>query len=1043
MPSEETGEAQAAGTTQKTSGKAFVLPSKASKAIVIKKPPEPVPTYQSTASEARWTGNASASNNTTQPSNASRNTTQVGPRRAENDLNVTSLDINASLYIPQWLKAINESYSRAVYCKPLSKIDYAHYISRYAGSDLLVPLKDRALIQDHVFEDPEELSTTTYTAHFSFALRYEYGAQSAHLQTLRLYNVPLQVHDASQDLHFLTVPGLREHSPRIDLGDTVRVRPLIKDPNAIQNTIAWHRFGPGHNQIAPAFTGYEYHAQVWGVSRAKEQVLLRIDGCFAAHGGALAVAVNVIFLLQQHQQTSLYRAIESATRSLAAKLASTWTKRMLFPDASYGFVQKTLPKGRFDLQWHDDLLNYEQQKAVANICAAKYGDMPYLISGPPGTGKTKTIVETALQLLKKRSDVVPHLLICAPSDPAADTLALRLSKHLPTSDLFRLNSWSRSFAEVPGSLLPFSYSEDDLFTLPEWRRLMSYKVIVTTCRAADILVQTRCTNEAIMLLANEMLGALLPNINQLQELKVHFTALLLDEAAQATEPEALIPLQVVDPGKSWNASNSYPQVIMAGDQYQLGPRLQERSNEGLAKSLFQRLFELPVYADHPLARNRNSRAKLPYNYPPFTNLIRNYRSNPAILAVPSQLFYNDTLIPECLDPHTAITEWQKLFSMKPWPVRFIVNNSPDIADSVLTNSTGAIFNHAEAHIALTVVQELLALSSASPHPDPILQHEIMLMSPYPSQVSLLRRSFRSANRHAVNIGPLEAFQGLESKVVILCTTRTRAGTLNAPTKYIDEDKRRGLGVIDEPKRFNVAVTRAKVGLVVIGCPEALLASGDRCWETLIAFCARNGCLQREVGSKDGGVVDKLMQQDWPRGRLERGLLLSEKLKSEGSGQGKGKLRQTMIRRKGGLRGAMAEMDEQMWQQGVEMEAVAAAVDAELDNDTLHENSLHEDLRDADDDDDDDEDEDDVDGSANYNNNNNSTSGAPTQLDLDDLDALEDGEDNENGETLSSSPAATSESQSGEEDTDTDTNLNFEGFDRDLKREFEAQECPQQ
>ena len=55
--------------------------------------------------------------------------------------------------------------------------------------------------------------------------------------------------------------------------------------------------------------------------------------------------------------------------------------------------------------------------------------IPYLISGPPGTGKTKTIIETAMQLIKNVSDV-HHILICAPSEPAADTLAHRLMQYM-------------------------------------------------------------------------------------------------------------------------------------------------------------------------------------------------------------------------------------------------------------------------------------------------------------------------------------------------------------------------------------------------------------------------------------------------------------------------------------------------------------------------------------------------------------------------------------------------------------------------------------
>jgi helicase MOV-10 len=84
--------------------------------------------------------------------------------------------------------------------------------------------------------------------------------------------------------------------------------------------------------------------------------------------------------------------------------------------------------------------------------------------------------------------------------------------------------------------------------------------------------------------------------------------------------------------------------------------------------------------------------------------------------------------------------------------------------------------------------------------------------------------------HGINIGPLEAFQGLESRLVILCTTRTR-------NRFIDQDVARGLGVIYEPKRFNVALTRAKQGLIVIGNADVL--DQDENWVAFLAFCKRN------------------------------------------------------------------------------------------------------------------------------------------------------------------------------------------------------------
>lgn len=84
--------------------------------------------------------------------------------------------------------------------------------------------------------------------------------------------------------------------------------------------------------------------------------------------------------------------------------------------------------------------------------------------GPPGTGKTKTVVEMALQALAK--DPTSRLLLCTPSDSASDQLVQRLSKNLGPNELFRLNSPARPFPEVPDSILPFGFVEETIFSLP-------------------------------------------------------------------------------------------------------------------------------------------------------------------------------------------------------------------------------------------------------------------------------------------------------------------------------------------------------------------------------------------------------------------------------------------------------------------------------------------------------------------------------------------------------------------------------------------------
>jgi hypothetical protein len=487
---------------------------------------------------------------------------------------------------------------------------------------------------------------------------------------------------------------------------------------------------------------------------------------------------------------------------------------------------------------------------------------------------------------------------------------------------------------------------------------MSYEIVVTTCRDADMLVQARLTNEALIYQAKTSLSAIAPKLSNsiVSSQLIHWTALLLDEAAQATEPEALIPLSVVDPASSSVAaeaestewSHPVPQFAMAGDQYQLGPRLSLKSASPLSTSLFARLFARPLYSAHPLSRANGSKpltsAMLPILRPMFTNLIRNYRSHPAILTVPSVLFYADTLVAECTTLSEVVRTWpgwqathNYAENVGPgnsacWPVLFINNSGSDALESILAgNGTGAggLFNASEAATALSVVKSLLchvppllAEHAEDGLPEvlsPIQPREIVVMTPFRAQVNYLRTTFREAGLYDVNIGPLEAFQGLESRIVVLCTTRTRLGTNDqGRDRFVREDQAKEFGVIREPKKFNVAITRAKEGLIVIGNKECLVCTGDEAWMEFLAFCERNGKPRQRPRA---GHVQR-------QGRLERALRYAEDLAKKGdevsyvvdgmsggppTGFGYPK-RQKPSRHR--LQGNMPSLDEDMYREGM-------------------------------------------------------------------------------------------------------------------------------
>jgi helicase MOV-10 len=208
---------------------------------------------------------------------------------------------------------------------------------------------------------------------------------------------------------------------------------------------------------------------------------------------------------------------------------------MLFPTEADGNVQTQLRKiphrGLFDQN-----VNYEQAHAVNDVRIHAYGVITYLISGPPSTSKTKTLVELAMQLLNTTD--VCHILICAPLKAVADTFALRLKQYLTTKKILRLNRPGRADNEVSQELLQYCYIEDDMFNLPQTKDLMAFNVVVTSCRDAAVLIETHLTNNDLWTIQRNVatafnLAATIPKPS------LHWTALLITEAAQATEIDVL------------------------------------------------------------------------------------------------------------------------------------------------------------------------------------------------------------------------------------------------------------------------------------------------------------------------------------------------------------------------------------------------------------------------------------------------------------------------------------------------------------------------
>ncbi|KAK3948189.1 P-loop containing nucleoside triphosphate hydrolase protein [Pseudoneurospora amorphoporcata] len=801
-------------------------------------------------------------------------------------------DVYAPSFVPTALRQINECPGTAVDTFPKTIIDYFQYISGLLPTSLL-PALPRPTFADNPSESPF-LSPQCYEKYFRSLLEVELGYQRKENASYSLYGHTglLNFNDPNEPTVTITVPGLRENTPNVEVDDEVQLRQLRFDYGAHSES----NFFP--------WTGYIYNARVSAVVRATETLVLRVGGI--THHTAqvvtptmippwptqFVVKFNIQFLVPMARYTPMIDVLPHITESLdlaeqvlrndfdaldsfidevtrnngSARpnnktdgLSTTnvyWKKSMLFPTEADCNSQTNIVNWleHYNSLRFDESLNYEQRIAVDSVLCQNYGTMPYLISGPPGTGKTKTMIEIALQLVRN----VPgcsHILVCAPSEPAADTLADRLSKSMNRKELFRLNRPTRDSREVLSNLLPYCYIQNDVFALPPFAQLMSYRIIVTSCRDASMLMYARLTNSDLYTVSSSLHQQIHPTLSPppTKSARLHWSALLIDEAAQAMEPEALIPLHVVSPPLKGPSPLFTPLVIMAGDEQQLNPRTSCPCTP-LQQSLFARLFKRPVYSNHPLARRLHGKDAqppkqqyqlhpdlLPILRPPFTNLIRNYRSHPAILAMPSQLFYFDTLVAEADEQErNRLEEWAGWRGRhgRRWPILYHDNRSPDDLEapslSSATETTGGWFNIGEAHLACQYAASLFRSGL-------VMQKEICIMSPFKAQVRLIRSLIRSemyGMMWEVNVGPTEAFQGLEHGVVILCVTRSRK-------RFVERDRALGWGVLPGRtgrmgrvgrengatagaagggirNKLNVALTRAKFGLIILGSREVMM-----------------------------------------------------------------------------------------------------------------------------------------------------------------------------------------------------------------------------
>jgi len=338
---------------------------------------------------------------------------------------------------------------------------------------------------------------------------------------------------------------------------------------------------------------------------------------------------------------------------------------------------------------------------------------------------------------------------------------------------------------------------------PPLEKFLEYKIVVATCCMAAKLYN---------------LGV--P--------RGHFDVIFIDEAGHAVEPEVVAAFS--------SLYTIEQQVVLAGDPLQLGPVVRSgiASKCGLEQSYLERLGQRALYQTNILARCLTPGIgydDLGYDTRVITKLVRNYRSHNAILALPNKLFYEGHL--QASEPGTdpymrshTLTGWSEL-PAKGFPMIFHGIHGTNEQEA----NSPSWFNIAECTQVLSYVQILVegrGLNKVAPC-------DIGIVTPYAKQVeklgNLLRQKGIKVGGNDVMIGSAEKFQGQERRVIILSTVRSSENFLEFDAKF-------NLGFVSNPKRFNVAVTRAQALLIVVGNSNIL--SKDACWRELLWLCVDMG-----------------------------------------------------------------------------------------------------------------------------------------------------------------------------------------------------------
>jgi len=425
-------------------------------------------------------------------------------------------------------------------------------------------------------------------------------------------------------------------------------------------------------------------------------------------------------------------------------------------------------------------LNESQQRAVQTILKA---NELAIVHGPPGTGKTTTLVQAIKALVCRDNQ---KILVVAPSNTAVDLLSEKL--HLEGVNVLRVGNPARVTERLMSLTLDGKMSEHP--QIKEVKRLkkqaqefksMAYKYKRNFGKserdqrkllfeeAHKIMKEVENTEQYIiddLMAKTQVVTATLVGSNHYTVREGKYQTVVIDEAGQALEPACWIPILKAQ------------KVVLAGDHCQLPPTIKSEAaaKSGLSKTLLEKCVDL---------------------YPQAVTLLEEqYRMNEQIMGYSSQVFYKNLL-----KAHASVAK-RRLFA-EDKPVVFIDTAGCGFDEKI--EGTSAT-NPEEAGLLLKHLSQFMtewASKTKTPNEVP----SVAIISPYKQQIQILNeqltqvadlQSFLSA----IAVNTVDSFQGQERDIVYISMVRSNAEGV--------------IGFLSDIRRMNVAMTRARKKLVIVG-----------------------------------------------------------------------------------------------------------------------------------------------------------------------------------------------------------------------------------